>query len=287
MGEREDPGPPRVVPPRPTPPCRWEFDPDRADPDGVVGVGADLEAGTLVTAYSRGVFPWPHLGMPLLWFSPDPRAVLPPDRFHVSRSLRRTLHRCGWTATVDRDPAAVIEGCADRSEGTWITPEMRDAYLELAELGWMRSVEVWQGGVLVGGIYGVQIGGVFTGESMFSRRADASKVALLELCHRFATAGGVLVDVQLPTDHLRSLGAVTIARSDFLRLLERESGRDVRMRADELPVSRLASRLAASSAPVGHTVASREGRVRPEHHRGPAGSDPAHHPADPRSDHVR
>ena len=141
----------------------------------------------------------------------------------------------------DVDPRGVMDGCADRPEGTWITPEMHDAYLELFALGWVRSVELWDDGVLVGGLYGVQVGGVFTGESMFSRRGDASKVALLELCHRFAEAGGVLVDVQLPTDHLRSLGAVTIARADLLRILAREGGRDVRMRADERPVSRLSA----------------------------------------------
>ena len=283
MGEREELRPPRVRRPRPVPPCRWELDPERADADGVVGVGADLEVGTLVAAYGCGVFPWPHQGMPLLWFSPDPRAVLPPDRFHVSRSLRRTLQRSGWTTTVDADPAGVMAGCADRHEGTWITSEMRDAYLELAALGWMRSVEVWEDGALIGGVYGVQVGGVFTGESMFSRRTDASKVALLELCERFAAAGGVLVDVQLPTDHLRSLGAVTVSRADFLRVLARESGREALMRVDELPVSRLA----APPEPVRHNDASREGRVRPEHHRGPEGSEPAHHPDDPRSDHVR
>ena len=239
----EDPsgGAALVARPRPVPPCRWELDPERADDDGVVGVGADLEVGTLVAAYARGIFPWPHEGLPLLWFSPDPRAVIVPDRFHVSRSLGRTLRRSGWTTTVDRDPAGVIAGCADRAEGTWITPEMRDAYLELAGLGWVRSLEVWEDGALVGGVYGVQVGGVLTGESMFSRRSDASKVALLDLTRRFAAAGGVLVDVQLPTDHLRSLGAVTIPRADLLRILAREGGREVRMRADEQPVSRLSA----------------------------------------------
>ena len=284
MGEREDP--PRVIRPRPVPPCRWDLDPARADDDGVVGVGADLEVGTLVAAYGRGIFPWPHQGMPLLWFSPDPRAVLAPGRFHISRSLRRTLRRSGWTTTVDADPAGVLEGCADRAEGTWITADMRDAYLELAALGRVRSVEVWERGALVGGVYGVQVGGVLTAESMFARRTDASKVALLDLCHRFADAGGVLIDVQLPTDHLQSLGAVPIARAEFLRVLAREAGRDGRMRSDELPVSRLA----ASGTPVGHTVEQREGRVRPEHHRGPRAADtPAGTTSrpNPRSDHVR
>ena len=230
-----------MAPPRPVLPCRWELDPERADTDGVVGVGADLDASTLVAAYHRGIFPWPHAGMPLLWFSPDPRSVIPRGRFHVSRSLARLLARSRWTTTVDRDPAGVIAACSVRSEGTWITAEMKDAYLELAALGWVRSLEVWEDGDLIGGVYGVQVGGILTGESMFHRRPNASKVALLDLCTRFAEAGGVLVDVQLPTDHLRSLGAVDIARTDFLRLLGREAGRDCRMLTGRLPVSRLAA----------------------------------------------
>lgn len=234
-------GPQRVAPARPVAPCRWDLDPAQADGDGVVGVGADLDVATLVAAYHRGVFPWPHSGVPLLWFSPDPRAVLAPARFHVSRSLRSTLRSCGLETTVDEDVAAVIAACAQRDEGSWITSEMQDAYLELAALGWVHSVEVRDGAELVGGIYGVQVGGVFTGESMFHRRDDASKIALLDLCARFAEAGGVLVDVQLPTDHLRSLGAVPIAREAFLRVLRHEAPRACLMRADRLPVSRLAA----------------------------------------------
>ncbi len=234
-------GPQRVAPARPVAPCRWDLDPAQADADGVVGVGADLDVATLVAAYHRGVFPWPHSGVPLPWFSPDPRAVLAPARFHVSRSLGRTLRSSGLETTVDEDVASVIAACAQRDEGSWITTEMQDAYLELAALGWVHSVEVRDGDDLVGGIYGVQVGGVFTGESMFHRRDDASKIALLDLCARFAEAGGVLVDVQLPTDHLRSLGAVPIAREAFLRVLRHESQRACLMRADRLPVSRLAA----------------------------------------------
>ena len=241
VGEQRAEG--RVVArPRPVAPCRWELDPERADQDGVVGVGADLDVATLVAAYHRGIFPWPHAGMPLLWFSPDPRAVLAPNAFHVSRSLRRTLRNCGWTTTVDQAPEQVIEACAQRAEGTWITAEMRDAYRELAALGWVRSVEVWDGAGLVGGVYGVQIGSVLTGESMFHRRPDASKVALLDLARRFGEAGGVLLDVQLVTDHLRSLGAVEVPRSEFLRLLSRSASDECLMDADRLPVSRLAAR---------------------------------------------
>jgi leucyl/phenylalanyl-tRNA--protein transferase len=241
MADRGAPGPPLVQRPQPVGPCRWQLDPRRADADGIVGVGADLDVETLVAAYHRGIFPWPHVGVPLPWFSPDPRAVLAPDRFHVSRSLWRTLLRCGWTTTVDVDPEAVITACGERSEGTWITEGMRDAYLELAALGWVRSVEVWAGEDLVGGVYGVQVGGIVTGESMFHRRPDASKVALLDLCTRFRAAGGLVVDVQVQTEHLRSLGAVEVPREDFLRLLEREAGRPCLMRSDRMPVSRLAA----------------------------------------------
>jgi leucyl/phenylalanyl-tRNA---protein transferase len=227
--------------PRPVGPCRWDLDPSRADADGVVGAGADLDVSTLVAAYHRGVFPWPHEGVPLLWFSPDPRAVLVPDRFHVSRSLRRTLRTSGWTTTVDRDVAGVIEACSRREEGTWITAEMRDAYLELAALGWVHAVEVWDGELLVGGVYGVQIGGVFTAESMFHRRDDASKVALLDLCTRLRAATGVLIDVQLPTDHLRSLGSVTLPREEYLAVLGAQARRPCRLRSDRRPVLRLAA----------------------------------------------
>jgi leucyl/phenylalanyl-tRNA--protein transferase len=217
------------------------MDPESADDDGVVGVGADLDASSLVGAYRLGIFPWPHQGMPLLWFSPDPRAVLSRDRFHASRSLVRTLRRSGWTSTVDRSTEDVIRACADRKEGTWITPAMQDAYLELAALGWVHSLEVWQGEELVGGIYGVQIGGVFTGESMFHRRTDASKVAVMDLCVRLADAGGALLDVQIQTDHLRSLGAVEVPRKDFLAALSAEEGRACRLVRDRQPVSRLAA----------------------------------------------
>lgn len=229
----------RVTHPRPVPEGRWRFEPRLADADGVVGAGADLDAGTLVAAYRRGVFPWPHEGLPLLWFSPDPRAVIPPAEVHVSRSLRRRLRGCGWTTTLDRALPEVMSGCADR-DGTWITAEMRRAYAALGELGWVRSLEVWEDGLLVGGVYGVQVGGVLTAESMFHRRTDASKVALVDLCTRLDEAGGVLLDAQLPTPHLRSLGAVTLERDAFLRVLAEHRDRPVLPVRSELPVRRLA-----------------------------------------------
>ncbi len=230
--------------PRPLPPSAWALpDGDTADADGLVGLGADLAPATLADAYRRGIFPWPHPGVALPWFCPDPRSVLTPDSVHLSRSCRRTLRRSGWTTTVDAATEAVLDACADRGgDGTWITPAMRGAYLQLARLGWVHSVEVWDGASLVGGIYGVQVGGVFTGESMFHRAPDASKVALFALLDRFTAAGGLLVDVQLPTPHLTSLGAVEVARTTFLATLAAQRDREVRMPVRREPVSRLLTR---------------------------------------------
>lgn len=235
--------PDRCRPPRPMGASAWMLpDPSEADESGMVGVGADLAPETLADAYRRGIFPWPHPDVPLPWFSPDPRGVVWLDGLHVSRSLRRTLRTSGWTATVDAAFREVVGGCTeDRGpEGTWITPAMARAYARLHDLGWARSVEVWAGDRLVGGLYGVQVGGVFTGESMFHRESDASKVAMVELVTRFRAAGGRMFDVQLTTDHLRSLGAVDLARREFLRTLRATRDDDVRMLAAERPVERLA-----------------------------------------------
>ncbi len=228
--------------PQPVPSSAWLLpDPDQADDDGVVGIGADLAPGTLVDAYRRGIFPWPHAGVPLPWFAPDPRGVLEFANLRVSRSLRRTLRRSGWTTTVDHAFPAVVDACAERdaSEGTWITDEMARAYRRLHELGWAHSLEVWSGDDLVGGLYGVQVGGVFTGESMFHRRDDASKVALVDLVARFEAAGGRLVDVQLTTPHLRSLGATDLPRPRFVGLLKTTRDHSVRMRTARRDVARL------------------------------------------------
>jgi leucyl/phenylalanyl-tRNA---protein transferase len=234
----------RLRPPRPVPPSRWALHAHDADADGVVGVGADLEVGTLVAAYRSGIFPWPHREQPLLWFSPDPRAVIDVREVPVRRSLRSTLRRSGWTTTLSTAVPAVIRACAEsrEHEGTWITREMEDAYCELATLGWVQSIEVWeggQGGELVGGLYGVLVGGVFTGESMFHRRTDASKVALVDLCARLREAGAELLDVQLPTEHLRSMGATLLSREHFLDRLVRSRDRTCLPIDDELPVARL------------------------------------------------
>lgn len=224
---------------------RWRFpDPAGAGEDGLVGIGADLEPSTLVDAYRRGIFPWPHPGAPLPWFSPDPRGVIPLDGVAVSRSLRARLRNSGWETTVDRAFAAVLAGCADRpggllEGGTWITAPMRTAYQHLHDLGHAHSLEVWAGGELVGGLYGVGVGGVFTGESMFHLASDASKVALVDLTARLTEAGARLIDVQMVTPHLASLGARDLPRAEFLALLAEVRDDPVRLATDRLPVARL------------------------------------------------
>jgi len=208
----------RTPAPVPLPPCRFRFpDPRTADADGLVASGGDLEPATLVAAYRTGIFPWPVEGIDLLWWSPDPRAILPPDAVHVSRSLRRALNSGRFRVTVDAAFEAVIDGCAERgAEETWITPALGAAYVRLHRLGWAHSVEVWADGALAGGLYGVVVGGLFAAESMFHRVRDASKVALVALGQHARAVGVSLVDVQLPSSHLASMGALTIGRDAYL-----------------------------------------------------------------------
>ncbi len=208
--------------PSPVGPCRFHFpDPREADADGLLATGGDLEPATLLAAYRQGVFPWPAADIDLLWWSPDPRAVLPPDGVHVSRSLARRLRRGAFRVTIDAAFDDVVAGCADRpaADETWITPAIRDAYARLHRLGWAHSVEVWVGGALAGGLYGVSIGALFAAESMFHRVTDASKVALVALAQHARAVGVQLVDVQMPTPHLQSMGAVTISRDEYLAAL--------------------------------------------------------------------
>lgn len=193
-----------------------------AVPDGLLAIGGHLEPGLLLTAYRRGIFPWYSEGQPVLWWSPDPRAVIFPDRLHVSRSLKRSLRSRGYQTTINRDFEAVIAACSaprPDQEGTWITPEMKDAYCELARRGHAHSVETWLDGRLVGGLYGVAIGRVFCGESMFSLQSDASKVALVHLANEICRCGYRLVDCQVLSPHLESLGAVALPRERFVELL--------------------------------------------------------------------
>jgi leucyl/phenylalanyl-tRNA--protein transferase len=197
----------------------WVFpDPHRAEGD-VVGIGADLEPGTLLAAYRAGMFPMPTDDV-LAWWSPDPRGVLPLGGLRVSRSLRRSMGR--YEVRVDTAFAAVVEACADpaRPHG-WITDEVRTAYGRLHELGWAHSVEAWSADRLVGGLYGVAIGGLFAGESMFHVETDASKVALVHLVSRLRPGGAAaMLDVQWITPHLASLGAIEISRDEYLARLE-------------------------------------------------------------------
>jgi leucyl/phenylalanyl-tRNA---protein transferase len=207
------------------PPCRWELpDPNRADDQGIVGVGADLEPATLLAAYRAGMFPM-RLGRraAIAWWSPDPRGVIPLDGFHASRSLRGA--RAHFEVTFDTAFGAVVAGCADpkRPHG-WIDESFAAAYTRLHELGWAHSVEVWQEGALAGGVYGVRIEGLFAGESMFHTRRDASKVALWALVEALGLDGVSLFDVQWTTPHLSSLGAVDISRSEYLRRLRTAVG---------------------------------------------------------------
>jgi leucyl/phenylalanyl-tRNA---protein transferase len=192
------------------------------DPAGLLAAGGDLSPARLLAAYQRGIFPWYSPGQPVLWWSPDPRAVLFPEEFRCTRSLAKTLRNAGFSLEIDRDFAAVIDSCAaprGHSPGTWITTEMRNAYLHLHRLEYAHSIEVYRDGVLAGGLYGVRMGSVFFGESMFSRERDASKVALARLVEICQRNGIAVIDCQLPTRHLESLGARPIARAQFQSLL--------------------------------------------------------------------
>lgn len=192
------------------------------EPNGLLAIGGSLDADTLLAAYRLGIFPWYSPGQPLLWWSPDPRAVIRPENFHASRSLQRTLRRDAWRITVDRAFTAVIHACAAprrADSGTWLTPEMIDAYLDLYRLGHAHSLECWRDGRLAGGVYGVAVGRVFCGESMFSRVTDGSKIALYALCRRLRRWGYRLLDCQIENPHLTTLGAELIPRAVFCEML--------------------------------------------------------------------
>jgi leucyl/phenylalanyl-tRNA--protein transferase len=197
------------------PPSRWAFPPAEDAPTRApLGIGADLEPGTLLAAYRAGIFPWPDDAGRLLWWSPDPRAVMPLDGFHESRSLARARRR--FVLTRNRAFADVMRGCGSTHGPTWITPGMLNAYVRLHELGWAHSIEVWRSGELVGGVYGVAVGGLFAAESMFHRARDASKAALAALVDHLRDRAFGLLDVQLLTPHLASLGAIEVAREAYL-----------------------------------------------------------------------
>ena len=197
--------------------------PVESSSEGLVAIGGDLSPERLLDAYRHGIFPWPmHEEDPMLWWSPDPRAILPLDGIHISRRLARTLRSDKFLTTYNEAFAEVIQGCAtaqDRRQDTWLTEEMIDAYLEMHRLGYAHSVEVWQGDTLAGGTYGLAIGGCFAAESMFYRVRDASKVALTHLVQQLRTRGFTLLDVQQWTPHTGRMGVVEISRSEYLERL--------------------------------------------------------------------
>lgn len=206
--------------------------PERAlrEPNGLLCAGGDLSPQRLLAAYRAGIFPWFSAGDPILWWSPDPRMVLFPHEFRISRSLRRTLRSGRFEVRLDTAFAEVIRACAETprpgQRGTWITQSMQDAYLQLFELGFAHSVETWNDERLVGGLYGIAIGRMFYGESMFSRTSDASKVAAAHLARHLVAEGFGMIDCQMNTPHLASLGAREIARADFLARLRQLTATD-------------------------------------------------------------
>ncbi len=195
------------------------------EPDGLLAAGGSLTPRRLLRAYRNGIFPWYSSGQPILWWSPDPRTVLFTERSRISRSLRKTISKRVFSVTFDQAFIPVLQQCSEprpnQPPGTWINPAMRAAYHRLHELGYAHSVETWHQGQLAGGLYGVAVGRVFYGESMFSRMSDASKIALVALCQQLQRWGFPFIDCQLPTTHLASMGAENIPRALFLELLRR------------------------------------------------------------------
>jgi leucyl/phenylalanyl-tRNA--protein transferase len=209
-------------------------DPDTAlaEPDGLLAWGGDLDPLRLTNAYRQGIFPWYSQEQPILWWCPAQRCVLFPAEVHVSRRFRRTLRRAEFNVTADTAFARVVAACAlprEAQDSTWITPAMAEAYTRLHHLGIAHSIEVWRGDELAGGLYGLALGRLFFGESMFSRLTDASKVALVALCRRLVAWDYALLDCQLTNPHLESMGAVSIERAHFLAILRRHVDRQARV----------------------------------------------------------
>lgn len=197
--------------------------PELSEADGLLAIGGDLSKKRLLLAYSLGIFPWYSDGYPILWWSPDPRLILLPEELKVSRSLRQTMDKSQFSITLDAAFEKVIMSCAevhrDKHADTWITADMIDAYLRLHKSGYAHSVEAWSEGELAGGLYGVSLGGIFFGESMFAKKSNASKVAFVRLVRQLKIWGFVLIDCQVTTRHLISLGAKETPRSEFLKTL--------------------------------------------------------------------
>ena len=201
-----------------------EFPPvDKAGITGILAIGGDLSTERLILAYKSGIFPWYSEGEPIVWYSPDPRMVLFPEKLKISKSMQQFRRKHRYTLTCNQDFKGVISNCkriprADQG-GTWITDEMEEAYNRLNELGWAKSVEVWREDKLVGGLYGIDLGHVFCGESMFSIESNTSKLAFIYLVEQLKSKGYKLIDCQIYNEHLASLGAEEISRKDFLNYL--------------------------------------------------------------------
>jgi len=199
--------------------------PELAEDDGLLAVGGDLSVDRLVLAYSMGIFPWYSDGYPILWWSPDPRLILIPQELKVSRSLRQTIKKGMYTITIDKAFEQVISNCAGirrgEDDGTWITGEMKEAYILLHKAGYAHSVEAWNGDELAGGLYGVILGRAFFGESMFAKKSDASKVAFVKFTEFLAKRGFDLIDCQVTTRHLINFGAREVPRTEFLKMLKK------------------------------------------------------------------
>ena len=204
-------------------------DPQKAAPEGILAVGGDLEVDSLVLAYGQGIFPWPIEDLGLAWFCPDPRAILDFSNLHIPQSLKKIQRRNPFSITIDRAFADVIDGCARQprpgQDGTWITPQMKNCFIEFHERGFAHSVEAWEGSNLVGGVYGVCVKGVFCAESMFHLRPNASKMALLFLVDYLKSKGAEVMDIQVMTPHMLYLGATEISRDAFLEKLRVTQGK--------------------------------------------------------------
>lgn len=197
--------------------------PSLADEDGLLAIGADLQLERLLLAYENGIFPWYNEENPILWFAPLERFVLVPNKIKLSKSMKQIMKSNKFKITIDQDFKSIIENCASMprkdQDGTWIIADMQEAYIRLHEAGYAHSIEVWQDQKLVGGLYGVQVGKVFCGESMFSKVSNASKIALIYLAQNFGLS---LIDCQIPSDHLSSMGAETISQSEYLTILHNQ-----------------------------------------------------------------
>jgi leucyl/phenylalanyl-tRNA---protein transferase len=196
---------------------------DQSDEDGLLAVGGDLSVERLLLAYKSGIFPWYNEDEPICWWSPDPRFVLYPDKLKISKSMQTVLNNGSFRFTINRAFEEVIKNCKSVTrkdqDGTWISPDIQDAYIQLHKLGYAHSAEAWQNGELIGGLYGIKIGKIFFGESMFSKASNASKFAFINYVKQLQKEGIELIDCQIYTEHLKSLGATMIGRAPFIDLL--------------------------------------------------------------------